>query len=58
MNKETIVYTEAPKPIVQAITDGEIIADFLPPPEKLIRNEPKGQKETYQPAEVLVETVT
>ena len=41
MNKRKIIYTEAPKDISKAITDGEIIADFLPPPEKLIRKEPK-----------------
>ena len=41
MNKRSKIYTEAPKNISQAIIDGEIIADFLPPPEKLIRKEPK-----------------
>ena len=34
-------YTEAPKNVSKAILDGEIIPDFLPPPEKLIRKEPK-----------------
>jgi hypothetical protein len=58
MNKKIIVYTEAPKPIAQAITDGEIIADFLPLPEELIRNGKKVQKEAYQPAEILVKAVT
>jgi len=41
MNKRKEVYTEAPKSVSKAISDGEIIADFLPPPEKLIRKEPK-----------------
>jgi len=39
--KQKIIYTEAPKDISKAITEGEIIADFLPPPEELIRKEPK-----------------
>jgi len=39
--KQKIIYTEAPKDISRAITEGEIIADFLPPPEELIRKEPK-----------------
>jgi predicted DNA binding CopG/RHH family protein len=41
MNKKQIIYTEAPKSISKGITEGEIIADFLPPPEELIRKEPK-----------------
>ena len=41
MNKRRINYTEAPKNISRAITDGEIVADFLPSPDKLIRKEPK-----------------
>lgn len=41
MNKRNKIYTEAPKNISKAILGGEIIADFLPPPEKLIRKEPK-----------------
>jgi len=41
MNKRRINYTEAPKNISGAITEGEIIADFLPSPEKLVRKEPK-----------------
>jgi predicted DNA binding CopG/RHH family protein len=41
MNKRRINYTEAPRNITRAITEGEIIADFLPPPEKLVRKEPK-----------------
>ena len=41
MNKRNKVYTEAPKNISRAILEGEIVADFLPPPEKLIRKEPK-----------------
>jgi predicted DNA binding CopG/RHH family protein len=41
MNKRKVVYTEAPKIISKEIIEGEIISDFLPPPEKLIRKEPK-----------------
>jgi len=41
MNKKKIIYTEAPKNISKAISEGKIVADFLPPPEKLIRKEPK-----------------
>jgi predicted DNA binding CopG/RHH family protein len=41
MNKRKISYTEAPKNISRAITEGEIIADFLPSPEELVRKEPK-----------------
>jgi len=40
-NKRSKVYTDAPKNISKSILDGEIITDFLPPPEKLIRKEPK-----------------
>ncbi|MCL2443994.1 MAG: BrnA antitoxin family protein [Treponema sp.] len=40
-NKRSKVYTDAPKNISKSIFDGEIITDFLPPPEKLIRKEPK-----------------
>ena len=35
------IYTEAPRNISKAISEGEIIADFLPPPDKLVRKEPK-----------------
>ena len=41
MNRRKQIYTDAPKNISKAIVEGEIIADFLPPPEKLIRKEPK-----------------
>ena len=41
MNRRSKVYTEAPKSVSEAIINGEIISDFLPPPEKLIRKEPK-----------------
>ena len=41
MNRRDKIYTEAPKNVSKAIFEGEIIADFLPPPEKLIRKEPK-----------------
>jgi predicted DNA binding CopG/RHH family protein len=36
-----INYTEAPRSISRAITEGEIIADFLPSPDELVRKEPK-----------------
>jgi len=39
--KQKIIYTEAPEDVSRAITEGEIVADFLPPPEELIRKEPK-----------------
>jgi len=39
--KRKMTYTEAPEDVSGAITRGEIIADFLPPPEKLVRKEPK-----------------
>ena len=41
MNRRNRIYTEAPKSISKAILDGEIVTDFLPPPEKLVRKEPK-----------------
>jgi predicted DNA binding CopG/RHH family protein len=41
MNKRKITYTEAPKNISKKIAEGEIITDFLPPPEELIRKESK-----------------
>jgi predicted DNA binding CopG/RHH family protein len=41
MNKRKINYTEAPKSISRTITEGKIIADFLPSPEELVKKEPK-----------------
>jgi len=41
MNKKNNIYTNAPNNISKAILEGEIITDFLPPPDKLIRKEPK-----------------
>ena len=41
MNKNKIAYAKAPLDISEAIASGETIADFLPPPEKLVRREPK-----------------
>ena len=41
MNRRNKIYTEAPKDISKSIIEEEITADFLPPPEKLIRKEPK-----------------
>jgi uncharacterized protein (DUF4415 family) len=35
------MYSESPKNISKEIAEGEIISDFLPPPEELIRKEPK-----------------
>ena len=35
------MYVNAPKTISKNIMEGEIIADFLPPPEQLIKREPK-----------------
>ncbi|MCL2806502.1 MAG: BrnA antitoxin family protein [Treponema sp.] len=39
--KRNDIYTDAPKNISKAILEGKIIADFLPPPEKLLKKEPK-----------------
>jgi predicted DNA binding CopG/RHH family protein len=39
--KRKTIYTKAPKIISKAISEGKIIADFLPPPEQLIKKEPK-----------------
>ncbi|GMO37179.1 MAG: BrnA antitoxin family protein [Termitinemataceae bacterium] len=39
--KRKIIYTESPKGIGKAIREGEIIKDFLPPPEQLIRKQAK-----------------
>src|SRR5215469_14027009 len=41
MTKRNEIYTEAPKNVSRAINDAEIMYDFLPPPEKLVRKEPK-----------------
>jgi len=41
MNKRKINYTKAPKSISRAITEGKMVTDFLPSPEKLVRKEPK-----------------
>ncbi|MDR3171922.1 MAG: BrnT family toxin [Treponema sp.] len=38
---DKVIYTEAPKSISMEITEGEVVSDFLPPPEELIRKEPK-----------------
>ena len=40
MNKK-IIYTSAPKNISKNIVKGELIPDFLPPPEQLVRKESK-----------------
>ena len=39
--KKKIIYTDAPNDISRSIIDGERITDFLPPPDKLARKEPK-----------------
>jgi predicted DNA binding CopG/RHH family protein len=41
MNKRKVIYTEAPQDVSKEIDEGEIVSDFLPPPEELIRKEPK-----------------
>ena len=41
MNKRKVIYTKAPKNISRGITEGSVVVDFLPPPEKLIRKERK-----------------
>ena len=41
MNRGNKIYTDAPKSVSKAIREAEIITDFLPPPEKLLRKEPK-----------------
>ena len=41
MSKGSKIYTETPKNISKAIQEGGIVTDFLPPPDKLIRKEPK-----------------
>ena len=41
MNRGNKIYKEAPKSISKAIIEGEILTDFLPPPDRLIRKEPK-----------------
>jgi predicted DNA binding CopG/RHH family protein len=40
MSKE-IIYTDAPEQISQDLINGEVIRDFLPPPDQLVRKEPK-----------------
>ena len=39
--KKNIIYTDAPKNISKAIAEGDIVTDFLPPPDKLIKREEK-----------------
>ena len=41
MNKRKVLYSESPRSISKGITEGEIVSDFLPPPEELIRKDPK-----------------
>ena len=39
--KKNIIYTSAPKNISKNIVEGEVIPDFLPPPEQLVRKDSK-----------------
>ena len=39
--KKNIIYTDAPKNISKAIAEGNIITDFLPPPDKLVKKQEK-----------------
>jgi uncharacterized protein (DUF4415 family) len=41
MNRNRIIYAEAPRGVSMALSTGRAVADFLPPPEKLVRKEPK-----------------
>jgi predicted DNA binding CopG/RHH family protein len=41
MSKDKIHYTNAPLDVAESISAGEIVTDFLPPPEDLLRKEPK-----------------
>ena len=41
MSNRKVIYNDAPKDVSEAITEGDIVADFLPPPEKLLRKESK-----------------
>jgi len=41
MNKKNSIYSNAPKSISSALLSGEIVDDFLPPPEKLLKKESK-----------------
>ena len=43
MNKRIVVYTEAPKSISAEIAEGEVVANFLPPPADLVRKESKAK---------------
>jgi uncharacterized protein (DUF4415 family) len=35
------MYAGTPQGVSRALSTGKIVADFLPPPEKLVRKEPK-----------------
>jgi len=39
--RKSIIYTEAPRSISKAISEGDIVTDFLPPPDKLVRKAEK-----------------
>ena len=39
--RENIIYTKAPGNFSKAIVEGDMVTDFLPPPEKLVRREEK-----------------
>jgi len=39
--REKTIYTDAPQSIAGSIVAGERIVDFLPPPDQLVRKNPK-----------------
>ena len=41
MSKEKVTYTKAPREISKSLERSKVIPDFLPPPEQLVRREPK-----------------
>jgi len=41
MSEGKVTYTKAPKEISESFERAVIIPDFLPPPEQLVRREPK-----------------
>jgi hypothetical protein len=52
--KRKIIYTEAPEDVSRAITEGKVVADFLPSPDKLIRKKKTLPKMT--PAKMAPDT--
>ena len=39
--KKKIIYTEVPEELAHTINTGELIYDFLPPPDQLVKKLPK-----------------